>query len=130
MRHPNLFMKPHWLVCLAAVPCATSLAQPLVDPTRPPAHLLPAVSGAAAPPTTASGTGLQLVISSPQRQLALVDGQLIQRGQTHDAGTLLHTRGHEAVLRKDGERVSLSMHPLVQKTMRPLPQPAKNVTTR
>lgn len=119
MRLPRLAMHVRWLGCLALWPCAAALSQPLTDPTRPPPERLP--SAASAQGGSAPSTGLQLVISSPGRQLVLYDGRLLRRGETVQGATLLKTRRDQATIRKEGERLRTSVHPLVKKTVRASP---------
>jgi hypothetical protein len=116
MQWPRLAMHIRWLGCMAAWPCAAALSQPLTDPTRPPAQALTAATGVQG--STAAAQGLQLVISGPGRQLVLYDGRLLRQGETVQGATLLKTRQDQAAIRKEGERLRLSAHPLVQKTVR------------
>jgi len=114
---------------LATLPCLGALAQPLQDPTRPPPDRLPATAPVATgtatvPSGLSTQTGLKLVLTSPHRQLALVDGQLLRPGDEHAGARLLHTNAHTAVLQQDGQRTPLSLHPQVQKTTRQPARPA------
>lgn len=119
----------HWLGWLAAaLSCGAALAQPLVDPTRPPSDHLPATGSSAPAPAS---NGLRLVISSPQRQLALYNGQLLRRGDELDGGTLLQVDARQVLLRKEDQHQPLSMHPQVRKIPRPAPaQTATHLQTR
>jgi hypothetical protein len=62
--------------------------------------------------------GLSVIVTGPSRQLAVFNGQLVQRGGDLAGGTLLFTATHQVVVRKDGQHERLSAHPLVQKTLR------------
>lgn len=119
-------LRPHrlWLGWLAALPCAATLAQPLADPTRPPADRLPPHSASNAP--AANSTGLRLIISSPQRQLVLYNGQLVRRGDVLEGSTLTQVDARAIRLRKDDQRQQVSMHPLVQKIPRLAPALAQS----
>lgn len=121
---PSTLLRMHrfWIGLVAAMPCAAALSQPLSDPTRPPVDRLPTAAGATSSPANSPpSTGLQLVISSPQRQLVLLDGRLMRQGKAVEGATLLRTHEHQAVVRMDGERLKLNTHPLVKKTVRHSP---------
>lgn len=96
------------LVC--AIAQAEARAQPMNDPMRPPGTSTQA-AGAAAP----SVGGLQLVITSPQRKLALIDGMVVPLGTATRKGTLEGVSDSLAVLEKSGERDVLLMHPNIDK---------------
>lgn len=90
----------------------TAHSQGLIDPMQPPA-------AAVSPTTTAAGTpaqsGLQGVITSPGRKLALIDGQVVPLGEAVRQGTLSGLSDGTAVVRKNGERDVLLMHPDIDK---------------
>jgi hypothetical protein len=86
-------------------------AQP-ADPMQPPGESSASRAGASA----GAGAGLQLVITSPQRKLALIDGSVVPVGGKVRSGTLAGLSDSVAVLQKDGSRDVLLMHPNIQKT--------------
>ena len=88
-----------------------SRAQGLQDPMRPPGV---APAGAAARGTTPA-SGLQGVITSPGRKLAVIDGTVVPLGATVREGTLAGVSDSVAVLNKNGERNVLLMHPNIDK---------------
>jgi MSHA biogenesis protein MshK len=102
------------LVC--ALAHADARAQPMNDPMRPPgATASPAgVQGSAAP----AGAGLQAVITSPRRKLALIDGSVVPLGAAVRDGMLAGVSDSLAVLKKNGERDVLLMHPNIDKKRR------------
>ena len=92
----------------------SAVAQPMEDPMRPP--------GASAEDatkkekdTSSSGNGLQVVITSPGRKLAVIDGAVVPLGAPVRDATLDGLSDSIAVLRKNGERDVLFMHPNVEK---------------
>lgn len=86
-------------------------AQTLNDPMRP-----PEASGALAPgAATSTVSGLQAVITSPRRKLAVIDGTVVPLGAPVRGSTLDNVSDSVAVLKKDGERNVLLMHPQIDK---------------
>jgi hypothetical protein len=81
-------------------------AQAMQDPMRPPGASAAAAGGA---------TGLQAVITSPTRKLALIDGAVVPLGETARDATLAGVSDSVAVLDKNGERGVLLMHPNIDK---------------
>ena len=64
----------------------------------------------------ASTSGLQVVITSPQRQLAVIDGSIVPLGAPVRSATLGSVSDSLAVLKKNGEqRDVLLMHPNINK---------------
>lgn len=64
---------------------------------------------------TPSHGGLQVVITSPSRNLAVIDGHVVPLGASVRNGTLGSVSDSLAVLRKNGDREVLLMHPNVDK---------------
>ena len=99
----------------AAFSCAfaqtDALAQPMNDPMRPPAPPASAAAGTAAP----SASGLQAVITSTRRKLALIDGSVVPLGAPVRDATLAGVSDSLAVLKTNGERDVLLMHPNIDK---------------
>lgn len=99
------------------VACGAAHAQTagriLVDPMRPAnmAEAAPAAGRGAG----ASGTGVQIVLTSPERKLALIDGKVVPLGGDARGGTLVGLSESGAVLNKDGSRDVLLMHPAIDK---------------
>jgi len=73
-----------------------------------------APSGAAAAGTP-SGTGLQAVLMSSNRKVAVIDGSVVPLGATVRNATLSGVSDSLAVLKKNGERDVLLMHPSIDK---------------
>ena len=87
-------------------------AQTLHDPMRP-----PEASGASAS-RAASVSGLQAVLTSPGRKLAVIDGSVVPLGAPVRGATLEGVSDSVAVLKKNGERDVLLMHPQIDKKRR------------
>jgi hypothetical protein len=84
----------------------------MLDPMRP-----PQARDEAAAPSRSAGAGLQVIISSPQRKLALIDGRMVAPGGSARDGTVVELRDSAVVLRKNGAFDVLSMHPAIEKKM-------------
>lgn len=78
---------------------------------RPPG----APAAGAAAQGAAPARGLQAVITSPGRKLAVIDGAVVPLGAAVRDGTLTGISDSVAVLNKNGERDVLRMHPNVDK---------------
>ena len=97
--------------CLCALAHAGARAQPMNDPMRPP----DAPGAESAQARAAAGFGLQAVITSPRRKLAVIDGAVVPVGASVRGARLAAVSDSLAVLRKDGERDVLLMHPEIEK---------------
>jgi len=74
-----------------------------------------AEGGGDAPSAAARGGGLQAVITSPGRNLALIDGVVVPLGASVKGATLSSVSDSVVILRKNGERDVLLMHPDIDK---------------
>jgi MSHA biogenesis protein MshK len=97
------------VLTLATVSPAAA-AQALSDPMQPPPDRTASVA-----PAAPSASGLQVVITSPDRKLALIDGSVVPLGGAVREGTLAGMSDSAAVLRKNGEHDVLFMHPNIEK---------------
>ena len=84
-------------------------AQPMNDPMQPPGM------GVSSSNSSPARSGLQAVITSPQRSLALIDGEVVPLGSSVKNSTLTSVSESLVVLRKNGERDVLLMHPDIDK---------------
>jgi len=75
----------------------------------------PGAPAAGAAQGASRASGLQVVITSPARKLAVIDGAVVPLGAAVRDGTLSGISDSAAVLKKDGERDVLLMHPNVDK---------------
>lgn len=82
----------------------------LPDPTRP-ADARDFAPGAGAP----AGPVLQSVLISPQRRVAVIDGQAVPLGGRFGAATLEAVTETEVVLRQGNQRRHLRLFPAVEK---------------
>ena len=109
-----------------------ALAQALADPMQPPkAASQPAADPGKAAPAVQGGAAaprLQSVLISPNRRLAVIDGNTVPLGGRVGDATLVSITESEAVLVKDNTRETLRLFPGVQKT--PVPRPAPPRVTR
>jgi len=79
------------------------------DPMRP--STASGATGAGAP----ASAGLQAVITSSRRKLAVIDGAVVPLGAPVRDATLAGVGDSLVVLEKDGERDVLLMHPNIDK---------------
>lgn len=86
-------------------------AQPLVDPMRPVdvSERTPSREPRAGEP------GVRIILTSPERSLAVIDGKVVAVGDEVRGGTLVGLSDSAAVLRKGGSRDVLLMHPSIDK---------------
>ena len=87
-------------------------AQSLTDPTQPPpeSRLLPATAADVAP--VATGPQLQSVlIGAHGRQVAVIDGQTIRKGEKFNGAVLVEVRKNQVVLQNGRNRQVLTLFP-------------------
>lgn len=107
MRHGLVLLS---LVASCALAQSNARAQPMSDPMQP-----PGARGATAGTSAPRSVGLQAVITSPSRSLAVIDGAVVNVGAPVRDGTLNSVSDSVAVVRKNGERDVLLMHPGIDK---------------
>lgn len=92
----------------------SALAQPLTDPMRPPnaAEAAPAAGKPSSAPI-----GVQVILTSHERKVAVIDGKVVPLGGTARDGKLVGLTDTSAVLEKgrNGERDVVLMHPNIDK---------------
>jgi hypothetical protein len=91
-----------------------ALAQPMSDPLRDPMRPADARKDEA-PDAAPSGPVLQVVITSPQRKLAVIDGAVVRVGDPVRGGKLAAVSDSVAVVDKSGSRDVVLMHPGIDK---------------
>ncbi len=113
-------MLPAWLAVLACLALgalgATAGAQSLTDPTRPPpeSQLLPAGAVADAAPAR-QGPQLQSVLTGTRgREIAVIDGQTLRRGDKIDGAVLLKVGKDSVTLRRGSRDEVLTLFPKKQ----------------
>lgn len=103
-------------LCFSASPIA-AYAQ-LADPMAPPG-VAPA-GGADSSVSRSTPTELQGIISGPGRRLALINGAVVQVGETIPGdGELLDLDADSAVVRSGEQRIELRLHPELRKKEAP-----------
>jgi len=90
-----------------------AVAQPLVDPTKPPAD--PGVAAVAGLP---AGPRLHSVIIAPGRRLAVIDGQTVTVGARLGEATVVQISESEVVLKRGDEVERLTMFSGIEKRPR------------
>ena len=92
--------------------CGAAHAQTLVDPTQPPpeSRLLPAAAIDA--PVVPKGPQLQSVlIGSHGRQVAVIDGQTVRKGEKFNGAVLVEVRKNQVVLQNGRHKQVLTLFP-------------------
>lgn len=109
-------MRSRVLIALLAMP-VLALAQshaPLSDPTRPPAEFLsPQAAGSV--PALPARPQLQSVLVGKGyegREVAVIDGEIVKRGEKFRGAVLEHVGPEEAVLRRGEQKEVLHLYPL------------------
>lgn len=109
-------MRIRALLLLVAMP-ALCLAQShavLSDPTRPPAELL-SPQAAGSMPAAPGRPQLQSVLVGKGyegREVAVIDGEIVKRGEKFRGAVLEHVGPEEAVLRRGEQKEVLHLYPL------------------
>ena len=101
-------------ICAAALGlllCASSHAQALTDPTRPPLDLLKASVPGAAPRTP-----LQAILLSGARKGAIISGQYVPLGGTYGKAKLVRISATEVTLKSDQGLEVLQLYSPMEKT--------------
>ncbi len=92
----------------------TSQAQALRDPTRPPdVSAMPAAEGKVTEP---AGPQLQSVLLSPQRKVAVINGQSVRLGEKYGDTRLVRLTDSAATLRRGRQEQVLHLFSGVGKT--------------
>lgn len=91
--------------------CACACGQGLPDPTMPPPEARQAL-GMTAPPPVDKGPQLQSVlVGSNGRQVAVIDGQTVRRGEKFNGALLVKVDKNHAVLRRGARTQVLTLYP-------------------
>ena len=90
--------------------CAAPVNAELGDPTRPPDY-----KKQAEPPQAEAVAvekwALTSVLISPQRRVAIVNGQAVQEGDTVESSRVVQIRTSEVLLQRDGKQIVVSLLP-------------------
>ena len=97
-------------LALGCAPSAHGQAEILADPMRP-ANQAQAPASDAAP----AESGVNVILTSPERKLAVIDGRIVRLGGAVREGTLVGLSDTGAVLKKDGGSDVLLLHPGIDK---------------
>jgi len=103
------------VVAVLAVACAAPVGAELGDPTRPPHYKkqakLPQTAAA-----VAEKWALTSVLISPQRRVAIVNGQMVQEGDTVGSSRVVRIRTSEVLLQRGADQFVVSLLPSAVKT--------------
>lgn len=101
----RLMLAQGFSATLALMLCASSAAQALTDPTRPPLELMSTTEPGAAPGTIELGgaprTPLQSILLSSARKGAIISGQYVPLGGTYGKARLIKITATEVTLESD-----------------------------
>ena len=100
---------------IALTLCASSAAQALTDPTRPPLELMGAAAAGAAA-GIAPHTPLQSIILSSARKGAIISGQYVPLGGAFGKSTLVKITATEVTLKSDQGLEVLQLYPPMETT--------------
>jgi len=98
---------------LLALSPLSLMAQGLSDPTRPPPEILQPQT--ANPEAMPAGPRLQSVLlgeGHQGRELAVIDGEIVRRGDKFRGAVLEEVKANEVVLRRGKQREVLRLYPL------------------
>jgi MSHA biogenesis protein MshK len=102
---------------------APASSQTLPDPTRPPPEAMRALGGnavVAAPPVNGGRPQLQSVLTGSRgRQVAVIDGQTVRRGDKFNGAVLTKVDKNSVVLRRGAKVEVLTLLPAEQADARP-----------
>lgn len=101
----------------AALACLALAAQPLMaqglaDPTRPPPESMLMSGTEPPPPSTPQRPQLQSVLigkGHAGREVAVIDGQVVRRGEKVNGAVLVSVSANEVVLRRNGRTEVLKL---------------------
>lgn len=112
--------------CLLAALGCTSLvcAETLPDPTQPPSMVSPA-QNARGGAGSDSGPTLQSVLVSPQRTIAVINGQTVKTGDRFGEARVVKITESEVVLRNGKDLQVLKLFPDIEKQRTPSRATAK-----
>jgi len=101
-----------FLLSLALLAAFSAQAQGLLDPTRPPPEAQQTQSGEPAVPAGPAQPVLQSVlIGAHGREVAVIDGQTIRKGEKFNGAVLVKVRKDSVVLRSGGKDQVLTLFP-------------------
>lgn len=107
---PSLARLARWGLAAALLAALPVRAQVLADPTMPPPEARQVQGMAPAP--VSKGPQLQSVlVGSNGRQVAVIDGQTVRRGEKVDGALLVKVDKNHAVLRRGGQTQVLTLYP-------------------
>ena len=108
-------MTPRYLTLLCAcmlLPAAVLAQQPVADPTRPPpeSRMLPS-TGAEAAPVPAGPVLQSVLIGSHGREVAVISGQTVRKGERFDGYVLVKVSKNQVVLQQGRNKKVLTLFP-------------------
>lgn len=100
------------MLCLCVALSGAAAAQTLADPTMPPPESRLLAPGAQDDPAVAKGPQLQSVlIGSRGREVAVIDGQTVRKGEKFHGAVLVEVGKNRVVLQNGREKQILTLFP-------------------
>lgn len=100
------------MLCACALLSATAAAQQLADPTMPPPESRLSAPGAQDESATAAGPRLQSVlIGARGREVAVIDGQTLRKGEKFHGAVLVEVSKNRVVLQNGRDKQILTLFP-------------------
>ena len=108
----SALMPASMLMLMLTAACLPARSQNLVDPTQPPPEARLSASGVEAAVAATSGPQLQSVlIGTRGREVAVIDGQLLRKGDKINGAQLVRISKNQVVLQHGRERRVLTLFP-------------------
>lgn len=99
-------------VLMCAMCCGAAAAQSLADPTMPPPESRLLAPGAQDEPAVSKGPQLQSVlIGSRGREVAVIDGQTVRKGEKFHGAVLVEVGKNRVVLQNGRDKQILTLFP-------------------
>ena len=100
------------MLCACVVLSGAAAAQQLTDPTMPPPESRLLAPGAQDEPAVAKGPRLQSVlIGSRGREVAVIDGQTVRKGEKFHGAVLVEVSKNRVVLQNGWDQQILTLFP-------------------
>lgn len=123
LKHAGTKLIAYGLPLCLALAVSALFAQPLLDPTRPSALFTKPQASTPNLPDSATTPVLQSVLISPERRIAVINGQTLKLGDKYNRATLEKIDAHEVFLREGNQVHILKLFPGLEKKSQTAPAP-------
>lgn len=111
VNRPSQVRKPSLALLPVLLWAACACAQGVPDPTMPPPEARQAMGMTAPPPVDKAPQLQSVLVGSNGRQVAVIDGQTVRRGQKFNGALLVKVDKNHAVLRRGARTQVLTLYP-------------------